>query len=120
LGEGSAPVGEWAFPLLVMLGSAAMGVVLLLRRDAPREDATASTASLLRVTFGLVAFVALLTVAGFVAAGTTLFAFAASAFGSRRWLRDALVGFTLCATVYITFTFGLGVQLPAGALLNGR
>jgi putative tricarboxylic transport membrane protein len=72
------------------------------------------------MALGLVSFVALLNLAGFVAAGTLLFACTASAFGSRRWLRDTLVGFTLCAAVYVTFTFGLGVPLPAGALLNAR
>ena len=61
------------------------------------------------MALGLVSFVALLNLAGFVAAGTVLFACTASAFGSRRWLRDALVGLALCATVYVTFTYGLGV-----------
>ena len=72
------------------------------------------------MALGLVSFVALLNLAGFVAAGTVLFACTASAFGSRRWLRDALVGLTLCATVYITFTYGLGVSLPPGLFLTER
>jgi putative tricarboxylic transport membrane protein len=72
------------------------------------------------VAFGLVFFVALLNAAGFVAAGTILFACTASAFGSRRWLRDALVGVTLCSTVYIAFTYGLDVSLPRGLFLPGR
>ena len=72
------------------------------------------------MALGLVAFVALLNVAGFVAAGTVLFLGTASAFGSRRWLRDALVGLALCAAVYVTFTHGLGVTLPAGALFTAR
>ena len=46
-----------------------------------------------------------------------LFACTASAFGSRRWLRDALVGLALCAVVYVTFTHGLGVPLPPAAFL---
>ncbi len=71
---------------------------------------------MIRVAIGLVSFVGLLNLAGFVAAGTVLFACTASAFGSRRWLRDALVGLTLCATVYITFTYGLGVSLPPGSV----
>jgi putative tricarboxylic transport membrane protein len=69
---------------------------------------------------GLVSFVGLLNLAGFVVAGTVLFACTASAFGSRRWLLDALVGLTLCATVYIAFTHGLGVPLPPGAFLAAR
>ena len=72
------------------------------------------------MALGLVSFVALLNLAGFVAAGTVLFACSASAFGSRRWRRDALLGITLCATVYVTFTYGLGVSLPAGLFLRER
>ena len=53
-----------------------------------------------------------MSVVGFVVAGTLLFVCTASAFGSRRWLRDALIGLTLCAAVYSTFRFGLGVALP--------
>jgi putative tricarboxylic transport membrane protein len=75
-------------------------------------DLRMTRSPVVRMALGLVAFVALLNAAGFVAAGTVLFACTASAFGSRRWLRDALVGFALCATVYITFTHGLGVKLP--------
>ena len=72
------------------------------------RDHRANNAPVVRIALGLVSFVALLNLAGFVAAGTVLFACTASAFGSRRWLRDALVGLTLCATVYVTFTYGLG------------
>jgi putative tricarboxylic transport membrane protein len=66
------------------------------------------------VTLGLVGFTALLGPAGFVLAGTVLFACVTSAFGSRRWMRDAVVGLALCATVYLLFVRGLGVALPAG------
>ena len=71
------------------------------------------------MALGLVSFVALLNLAGFIAAGTVLFACTTSAFGSRRWLRDAVLGITFCATVYITFTYGLGVSLPQGFSLPG-
>ncbi len=69
-----------------------------------------------RVGLGLVVFVAALNAAGFIAAGAVLFVCVASAFGSRRWLRDGLTGVILCASVYVLFTHGLGVALPAGAL----
>ena len=34
--------------------------------------------------------------------------------GRRRLLRDAIAGLALCAAVYVVFTHGLGVALPAG------
>jgi putative tricarboxylic transport membrane protein len=120
-GETSAARADgWLFPALVLGGSACVLIAFILRRNATTTDRDAKSAPVVRVALGLVSFVALLNLAGFIAAGTVLFACSASAFGSRRWLRDALVGITLCATVYIAFTYGLGVSLPPGRFLTGR
>jgi putative tricarboxylic transport membrane protein len=115
-----ARAGERLFPVLVLAASACVLAGLFVRRSATTRDRRANSAPVVRVALGLVSFVALLSLAGFVAAGTVLFACTASAFGSRRWLRDALLGVTFCATVYIAFTYGLGVALPPGTLLTGR
>jgi len=108
----AARVGEWVFPFLVLGGTALVMIVLIVRGSAAPAGQRTNSAAVVRMAAGLVSFVALLNLAGFVMAGTVLFACTASAFGSRRWLRDALVGLTLCAAVYITFTHGLGVRLP--------
>jgi putative tricarboxylic transport membrane protein len=110
----AAPAAEWLFPVLVLGGSALVLTLLFVRRNTTTRELRANSAPVVRVALGLVSFVALLNLAGFVAAGTVLFGCTASAFGSRRLLRDALLGITLCATVYITFTYGLGVSLPSG------
>jgi putative tricarboxylic transport membrane protein len=112
--------GGWLFPALVLGGCAVVLTVLFVRRSATTSDRRGNSAPVVRVGLGLVSFVALLNLAGFVAAGTVLFACSASAFGSRRWRRDALLGLTLCATVYMIFTYGLGVSLPAGLFLRER
>jgi putative tricarboxylic transport membrane protein len=120
-GDASAThTGEWLFPVLVLGGGAIVLVAILVRRSATPGDQHADNGPVVRVAIGLASFVGLLNLAGFVAAGTVLFACTASAFGSRRWLRDALLGIALCAVVYITFTYGLGVSLPAGPILTGR
>ncbi len=123
-GTSSARAGEWVFPFLVLGGAALVMIVLIVKGRGPAKAGhyvrhsdepaaqRANRSPVVRAALGLVAFVALLNLAGFVAAGTVLFVCTASAFGSRRWLRDALVGLALCATVYITFTNGLGVRLP--------
>jgi putative tricarboxylic transport membrane protein len=108
----AARVGEWVFPFLVLGGTALVMIVLFVGGSSAPAGQRTNGAAVVRMAVGLVSFVALLNLTGFVAAGTVLFACTASAFGSRRWLRDALVGLTLCATVYITFTHGLGVRLP--------
>lgn len=53
---------------------------------------------------------------GFVAASTALFAIAAALFGSRRWGRDAALGFAMATLLYVVFTTGLGLTLPADPL----
>jgi putative tricarboxylic transport membrane protein len=116
----AARAGEWLFPMVMLGGSAFLLIVLFVRTRVTTGDRRANNAPVVRVALGLASFVALLNLAGFVAAGTVLFACTASAFGSRRWLRDALLGVTLCATVYVAFTYGLGVSLPRGLFLPGR
>jgi putative tricarboxylic transport membrane protein len=112
--------GEWLFPSLV-LGAVAL-VLVLLRFERTSSVTTARTIdpTVLRVMLGLVVFAVSLNLAGFVASGTFLFVATASAFGSRRRGRDALIGLVLCAIVYVTFTRGLGVPLPPGAWLITR
>jgi putative tricarboxylic transport membrane protein len=116
----AAWAGRWLFPVLVLGSSACVLLMLLLRRGVTTRDPRANNAPVVRAGLGLISCVALLNLAGFVAAGTVLFLCTASAFGSRRWLRDAILGITLCATVYITFTYGLGVSLPPGLFFPGR
>ena len=58
----------------------------------------------------------LLRPAGFVPAGVVLFMNVTFAFGSRRFGRDAMIGFFLVLFAYIGFTYGLGLQLPPGIL----
>jgi putative tricarboxylic transport membrane protein len=113
-------VGEWLFPVLVVGGSALVLTVLFVRRRAKTADPRANSGAAVRVALGLVSFVALLNLLGFVVAGTVLFISTAWAFSSRRWLRDALLGIALCAGVYVTFTYGLDVSLPPGLLMSGR
>ena len=115
----AARAGEWLFPILVLGGTAFVLTLLFVRRGTATVE-RANHAPAVRVALGLVLFVASLNLAGFVVAGTVLFACTASAFGSRRRVYDALLGITLCATVYIVFTYGLGVSLPPGLFLPGR
>jgi putative tricarboxylic transport membrane protein len=68
------------------------------------------------VSAGLFAHMALIAWAGFVIAGTVLFACVARGFGSRRLVRDLAIALVLTVGIYLFFVRLLNVNLPAGWL----
>ena len=64
----------------------------------------------------LFAYWLLIERAGFVLASTVLFFGAAFGMGSRRIVRDLVIGFILALAAYILFTEGLSLRLPEGVL----
>jgi putative tricarboxylic transport membrane protein len=68
------------------------------------------------LTLALVAYLLLLERAGFVIASAVLFVAAAYAMGSRRIVRDVVTGVVMATVLYVGFTRGLDLQLPAGVL----
>ena len=120
-----ARVGPRVFPWAVSVTLIALG--LWLARDAwtgrwAGEDAATAPAFDWK-TFGLIgaglaAHMILIGRAGFVIASTVLFVSIASAFGHRRVLRSTAIGLILAVIVFVGFTRGLGLSLPAG-LLSG-
>lgn len=66
------------------------------------------------VVLGLVLNVLLIGPLGFTAASTLLFVLVAYGFGSRRVLRDALIGLALALTAYFGFAQALGMNIGAG------
>ncbi len=121
-------LGPRLFPLLVMGGLVALGVGLMLSawRGADSGEAAARTEGapppiddwrgFALVALALLAFALLVDAAGFVIAEGALFAVTASAFGSRRLHVDAAVGLAVAGAAFVVFTYGLGLNLPSGAL----
>jgi putative tricarboxylic transport membrane protein len=64
----------------------------------------------------LIAYLLLIERAGFVIASAVLFVGAAYAMGSRRYVRDTVIGVLLSLGLYVLFSRGLGLDLPAGVL----
>lgn len=67
---------------------------------------------------GLLLSVFTLEPLGFIATAAVLFVLTAHGLGSRRWLRDLLIGAILSAVAYFLFSRGLGLRLPAGTLFT--
>jgi putative tricarboxylic transport membrane protein len=120
-----AKVGPQAIPYIVAGGLILLGLLFAaaaLRAPAspPPPDAEARAATdwlpLAVISLGLIAQMLLLQPAGFVIAAAVLFFCVALGFGSRRYARDAAIAIGLAVIVYIGFTRGLNLRLPAGVL----
>lgn len=121
---GYAQIGPNFFPAVVSAGLVLLGAWLL--REAlsggwrnrpipePGSEHPFLKNSFAWVSAGLFIHMALIGAAGFVLAGTALFACVARGFGSRRPVRDAALGVVLSLAVYLFFVKVLNVGLPAG------
>jgi putative tricarboxylic transport membrane protein len=117
---------DW-FELFVLVGFALALVAVVLahfnrREAAPSTDqaqaqrapAEYNRGALLTLMAALIIGTTLINWAGFTLAAAAMFVLTARAFGSRRLLRDAVIGFVLAGVVHLAFTRGLGVALPLG------
>jgi putative tricarboxylic transport membrane protein len=121
LGVGYDRIGPRFFPYLVATGLILLGVVLVFARGRRGFTPTGETQSLnwralLYIGGALVLFVLLLDPAGFIVASCIQFWLVARALHSARPARDLTVGILLSIVVYVVFSRGLGLTLPAGAL----
>lgn len=121
---GYAQIGPNFFPAVVAAGLVLLGAWLLweslsggwrsVAQPEPGSEHAFQKNSFLWVSAGLFVHMALIGTAGFVIAGTILFACVARGFGSRRALRDAALGGVLALAIYLFFVKFLNVGLPAG------
>jgi putative tricarboxylic transport membrane protein len=86
------------------------------RNPTPRGTMPIDRSALLLIVIALGLYASLLTIGGFVIASSTLFWMVAVAFDRTRWLRDLTVAVVFSTLLYVLFTHGLGLSLPAGAL----
>jgi putative tricarboxylic transport membrane protein len=122
-GAGYDRIGPRFFPYVVGAGLVALGGSLLpaaLRGRIPRHGSGAKAPLEWRPLGGLVlALLVLLAAmerAGFLVAAAAQFWLVARALRSDRPLRDAVVAAALATAVYLAWTRGLGLALPAGAV----
>ena len=123
-----AKVGPRVIPYIVGTGLVVVGLWLAVealtgRATAPSaesEDADPALSTDWRtvglLALALVGYLLLIERAGFVVASALLYVGAAWAMGSRRLVRDVAIGVTLAVVLYVGFTRGLDLRLPAGVL----
>jgi putative tricarboxylic transport membrane protein len=129
-GPGYAQVGPGVFPVIIGIGLLLAGGGLLaqairvqwrvtwidLASSAGSGPSAGSLRGLMLVATALMLNVVLFALLGFIAASAVLFACVSTALGSKRFILDVLIGIGLAAAIYVVFTKGLGLQLPAGDL----
>jgi putative tricarboxylic transport membrane protein len=117
-----AAVGPRLFPFLVALGLVAVGAALLrealVGHIAHERGFELDWRAMALVAGGLVAQILLIERLGWLIATTLLFVAATLAFGSRRLAIDAALGFALSAFVFVSFNYGLGLDLPVGTVIE--
>jgi putative tricarboxylic transport membrane protein len=120
-GEGGySAIGPRFSPLLVAVGLAVIGALLL--REALRGGWRAMEGAVPAERFepmpfawiagGLLVHMAIIGVVGFTVASTLLFASVARGMGSRRALRDLIIGAVFAAIIFLLFTRVLNLSLP--------
>lgn len=123
-GGGYALVGPRAFPYLIGCGLVILGGVLIWQavsggwRNVPmdQEHDTPDWLAFVILSAGVILHMVSIAWAGFILASTFLFILVARGLGSRRLLRDIVVGIVLSTAAFFIFTTGLGLNLPSGLL----
>jgi putative tricarboxylic transport membrane protein len=119
-----AQVGPTVFPYMTAAGLVVLAALLLVQaalggwQPEDEKEVALDWKALGFVIAGLVVNVALIGPLGFTAASTLLFVLMTHGFGSRRPLRDALIGFVLALAAYFGFAKALGVNIGAGIVEN--
>lgn len=119
---GYAGIGPNFIPAVIAVGIILLGVWLAVEaftggwRKLPAHEEVFERNPFLWVSAGLFAHMALIGGAGFVVAGTVLYACVARGFGRRRWSVTLAVGLVLSLAIFLFFVKLLNVNLPAGWL----
>lgn len=118
-----AKVGPQVFPYFIATALAAVGAYFVwnswargAKREIVAEGFATDWRALLIIGVGLLIHLNIFKPLGFVISGVFLFMCVTFAFGSRKFLRDGIVGIILVVVSYLGFTHGLGLQLPPGIL----
>ena len=123
--QGSSIVSPQTFPYMVAAFTSFVGLLLILdvlRGNYGTPDGDEPGDPLIPVNYKTLMIVAaaialhviLLQIAGYIVAATVCFSGVAYGFGSRKIVKDFFVSVAFSIIVYVAFTRGLNINLPAG------
>jgi putative tricarboxylic transport membrane protein len=121
-GAANAVVGPALFPYLISAGLILVGLALLREaltgHIAHAQGLELDGTAVVLVAVGLIVQMLLLETLGWIPASTILFMVVARAFGSRKIVKDALLGLALTAASFGLFNYGLDLNLPVGTVFE--
>jgi putative tricarboxylic transport membrane protein len=121
-------VGPRAIPTIVGWALVVLGVWYLIdvlrgnvaapSGDSEDADPTlpADWGVLLGLALALGIYAIIIKPAGFIIASFVLFSLSSAAMGSRRFVRDAIIGIVMATIAFLVFREWLGIRLPYGVL----
>jgi len=122
-GGGYAQVGPGVVPrfvgiVLIILGAALLREAYTGGYRGVDEEAEVHLpmdwAAFAWITGGIIAYGLLVERLGFILASIVLYVMVARSFTSRRWVLNIIVGAALAIFIFVTFNYGLGLNLPMG------
>lgn len=124
---GSGSVGPQVFPTIIgifIMAVALFLIVDILRGNYGQPEGTefgeieskTDFKTLGMVSASILTYPFLIERAGFVIASTVVFLGVGFAYGARQLIKNLIISLTFALIVYVTFTKGLSVELPAGLL----
>jgi putative tricarboxylic transport membrane protein len=121
-GAANAVIGPALFPYLIGAGLILVGLALLrealVGHIAHERGLELDGVAVALVSAGLVIQMLFLETLGWIPASTILFMVVARAFGSRRIVKDAILGLALTAASFGLFNYGLDLNLPVGSVFE--
>lgn len=116
-------VGADLFPTIAAAGMLICAVVILIKaivalkyRPAYSKEEIRDFLRVAVVAVFCIAYVALMSVIGFLVGGIIVMALVMIAYGNKSWIQITLISVLVPLVLFVTFKFALGVQLPMGIL----
>jgi putative tricarboxylic transport membrane protein len=119
-----AQVGPTIVPVITAIGLGLLGIFLLISamrggwQSEEEKETPPDYAALAWIGAGLVLNVLLIGLAGFTLASVIMFVCVARGFGSKKILRDALIGAAFALIAYFGFAKTLGINIGSGLVEN--
>jgi putative tricarboxylic transport membrane protein len=119
-----AQVGPTIVPVITAIGLGLLGIFLLISalrggwQPEEEKEITPDYPALAWIGAGLVLNVLLIGLAGFTLASVIMFVCVARGFGSKKILRDALIGAAFALVAYFGFAKTLGINIGSGLVEN--